>query len=739
MKSRSLLAMIMLVTVLGLALGCSGGSDPVAPPAGTPLTSERAIDASSGRALWSMWQVAIDSTTGEVETVPLRGPAFNCNVTQFLHPPWSPVNQMHILLLPSSDLPGGYVELDITFNHPFPGMNQFSGFDVRGIFMADGSQTSDHDPNLAYGDGELNEAHMLNPDGYTRWWNATEFTDPSPLFSFKPGPMGNHPNPTATLNPYKYYADDLGYDADVADMDTSNRGVFTPDGPTHKRHYKIQFPVVDDNPVYLFSYAVDASWEPPDPAGAPDYPLDSFGPSAQCQEAYHLGVNTLGSTVWYEGGDSGGDLHITLEVFDWQGAASSTGVPGEISAIWIESPILATPVDIFPLATPSAGSQTTSSVFDVDLGGGYLSLSSPGEFPMLIGVESSEPNTYQPQLDGGESFIFPDAPLTAYLMGTCTVDGEQPFEPADDVTGDVILSIDRNSSETITGVTLDWTGNGSPFYAVYTDDNPYDGLEATIYVAEFTDSVAMIDIVTWPDFSSNGAYAFGVKGRSVSGLPASDSPNMSQLAFCEMEDFDGGSNPVPWIEGYRDVDYQWIEANPGLIDGSTSIRSDPVCPISQWAVIVSEVIPEIPDSEMSFMEFAHIASFYSWLAYYKQLSAGFTHSVPPTGTPQYLDYDSTTDFYCIMDGTHNWVMPAGPPPGGGWIGLVQRFGWNPGYNFFGWRFADCPHGTAKITRMAFPHFIDDAGTIRAGMAWVTNTWDNPNDWMEVDEIAVVIY
>jgi hypothetical protein len=144
---------------------------------------------------------------------------------------------------------------------------------------------------------------------------------------------------------------------------------------------------------------------------------------------------------------------------------------------------------------------------------------------------------------------------------------------------------------------------------------------------------------------------------------------------------------------------------------------------------------------MAFYEFAHIASFPGPLAAYKELSGGFTHSVPPTGPATYFDYDTTQDFYAIMDGTWDWVPPAmGPPPGGGWIGLVERFDWNkPSYTFFGWRFLDCPHGTAQITRMAFPDFIDDAGTIRAAMAWVTNTWTNNSDWMEVDEIAVVIY
>jgi hypothetical protein len=434
-------------------------------------------------------------------------------------------------------------------------------------------------------------------------------------------------------------------------------------------------------------------------------------------------------------------MHVALEVFDWQGATNPLGVPGEVSAIWVESPITAAPVNILPAATFSTGSQPTSSVFETDLISSQLHIVSGGDYPVLICVESTSPNTYQPQIPGGESFIFPDAPLAAYCMGTVFVSGEQPFHEALDVTGDVKLSVVRDPALSITGIKLDWTENTniSPFYAVYADDNPYNGLNANIFVGEFTTNVVTIDISNWPVFSTTGAYVFGVKGRTVSGLPESESPHMSQLAFVELEDFDGGASPITWLEGYGNALYQWETANPGQIDGSTSLRSKPEVPINQWGAIAGEVLPAIPNSGLSFTEFAHISSAFSWLAYYKNFSAGFTHSIPPVGEATYENYDSTSDFYCIMDGTWNWAIPSGPPPGGGWTGLVQSFGWNPGSTFFGWRFFDCPHGPAAITRMALPQLRTDAGTIRPAFAWATCVWDNNQDWLEIDEIAVVIY
>jgi hypothetical protein len=687
--------------------------------------------------------VSIDRLTGVVEISPLRGTAFNANVTQFLHPPFSPVNQMTVDILPSSDLPNGCVEADVTFNHPFPGLDQYREFDVRGIFMADGSHVSDHDPAIYYGDKDLNEAVVLNPDGYTRWWNATEFMDSMPLFSFKPGKLGNNPMPTATLNPYKYYADDLPYDGIVGDLDPATRGVFSPGGPTHTRLYKIQFPVDSGTPSFKFNCAVDASWYKPDHAFAPEYPIESFSPSAQCQEAYNLSLNTGGSSLWYESGDFGGKLAIKLEVFDWQAPVNPLGVQGEVKAVWIESPVLDGPVDMLPFSTSSPGSQATSSIFETELDKSMLNIASPGDFPILVAVESTVPNSYQPQVDGGEMFIFPTGPLAAYAFGSVHVEGEQQYAPAEDVTGNVKLSVARNSSKSIAGITLDWTENTniSPYYAVYADDNPYNGLNPVTLVEEFTDSVVTVDIGNWPDLSTTGAYAFGVKGRSVSGLAYSESPDMSELAFVELEDFDGGESPIAWVEGYGDAQYQWEEANPGSIDGSTSLKNNPACPINQWGVTAGAEIPGIPQSEMSFMEFVHLGSNYSSWSLCKSFSAGFTHSIPPTGTPTYPGYDSTDDFYCIMDGTWNWALPNGPPPSGGWAALFERFEWNPpGYTtFFGWRYPDCPQGTPALTRMAFPQFRNDAGTIRPALAWATSQYNDYQDWFEVDEVAVVIY
>ncbi|MFH1676618.1 MAG: hypothetical protein ABIC40_06290 [bacterium] len=425
---------IAITLALILFAGCSQQAGSPMSPAMTPDGNRVA---ESNRVLWGMWQVTIDKTTSEVDIVPVRGALFNVNVQRFLSPPAVPVNMMTIKILPETDLSQGLVVCEVSLRHPFLGLNEYKGFDVRGIFMADGATSSDHDSAICFGSAEANEAHMLNADGLTRWWNATEFTDKMPLFSYKPGKLGIQYFPTATLNPYKYFADDLDAESPVWDLDPATRGVFAPTTSPNTRRYEIVFPIVGSQPQIIFNYAVDASWEPPDPSFYPEYPIEAFGPGSQCQEAYAVKSDEEGDAWFYED-DSGGTARLFVEVFDWQGASSPSGVPSEISAIWIESPVLTNPVDILPFASVSPGTET-SSVFMAEFSGSDLMLTSSGDFPFLGSVESASPDNYQPQLDGGEVFVYPDGPLAAYFTGTIHIGGEQAG------TGPKVYSIDPDS------------------------------------------------------------------------------------------------------------------------------------------------------------------------------------------------------------------------------------------------------------------------------------------------------
>ena len=416
------LAVMLCLFVFGCADGITGiptGPDLI------PVKDQSSI--SSGRAIWGMWDVAIDGTTGEVVIEPIRGAMFNANVQQFLSPPFSPTNMMKITILGASDFTTGYIECEVELGHPFIGMEMYKGFDVRGIFMADGNKTGDHDPGIRYGSEASGDSYMLNPDGHTRWWNAKEFIDPLPLLSFKPGKMGNLDDPSATLNPYKYFADELGVDDPVSGLNPENRGVFTPTTMPNGRLYQIQFGSPAGVPVFEFTYAVDASWDAPDPMYDPDFPLESFPPGAQCQEPFHIEFESSGD-AWYDNGSWGGSLQLSVTVFDWQGISNLSGVPGELSAIWIESPVFAAPIDILPIADAMPNGILAYD-FSVELDSSLVVPPFAGIHSIMLTTVSEAPDSYQPQLDGGENFIFPPAPLAAYHLGTVSIAGEEPPPP----------------------------------------------------------------------------------------------------------------------------------------------------------------------------------------------------------------------------------------------------------------------------------------------------------------------
>ena len=425
MRLRLGLPLVGITFLLTLLVSCSGGNSPLTPGPDNELTQHKVIDSATNesRVLWGYWSVNIDQSTGSVEIIPLRGAMFNANVTMFMQPPISPVNLLKIHINPASDLPNGLVDVDVTLEHPFKSLPIYRGFDVRGIFMANGSETVLSVPGLHR--AAPDEAMVLNPDGYTRWWNPSEFGPIGKIFGFQYGKLGFPYKPTATLNPYKYFADDLDPTSGVETMTTSNRGTFSTNPGLNKRNYVIQFTMSGGNPEFKFQYAVDASWDPPDPSFAPDYPIEAFNENAQMREPYHIEFWDTGSTAWYEGPSNyGGELNLAIEVFDWQ--TPSAGQSDQISALYLESPIFGGAVDVFPVAIDMPGSQPTSMIYSVVMGN--LTLTKSGDEEVLIAVESAF-GTYEPNTPGGDAFIFPPGPLVSFTLSDVTILGEEPNNP----------------------------------------------------------------------------------------------------------------------------------------------------------------------------------------------------------------------------------------------------------------------------------------------------------------------
>ncbi|HDS29840.1 MAG TPA: hypothetical protein ENN67_02225, partial [Firmicutes bacterium] len=305
---------VMLLSLVIGAISCSGaGSPAVSPEISQELSPAREIHTGE-RQLWGLYDISIDPDTMEATVVPNRNGMFRINVTNFMN------SNPALLGLQITDGTKfktlGELTLNISLTHPLPTKPKLAGMDVHAIFMSNGSGTLKHDTAMKY-PVEGTDAVLLNPDGWTRWYNAVEFTTPG-MFGYSPGIMGNIPSPTATINGYKLYADGLGSTGNAGTWLTSNQGtraIFTA-GTTNQRRFILKFPMSAGKPVAKFQYAVVASWDKPsvDDPLPQDFPL-----TANIQEASHLRISASNSTLYYTPQLSGGDLVMSIDVFDWQG------------------------------------------------------------------------------------------------------------------------------------------------------------------------------------------------------------------------------------------------------------------------------------------------------------------------------------------------------------------------------------------------------------------------------------
>ncbi len=427
-----------ILLVSAMIFGCSGsgaGNNPIVPGPGndqgavetTPQLSgavDNPTGCNCGHRMWGWWEVSLNTDTGDIEIVPLREAEMHVNVTTHLQ---SPMPDGLSIMMNGFDPVTGEVDIDLTITHPFPNSN-FRGFDVRGILMGAGDTiqgTMDTALFYAAPDG----FRVLNADGYTRWWNAQEFGTPG-MFGFTPGGLGITVfQPESTLNPYKYYSDALGSQTPVIpNINMANRGTFSTDfdPPELTRNFVIQFPLhpISGKPIWLFQYAIDASWAPPEGGPAPPAPTSAFPIEANCPEAYHIEVNTDGSTAYFVDNTTfGGEVTLAIEVFDWGAPSNPGGINGEVASIWLESDtlfdsIVGVPLDVTP------GSQPTS---------GFYTITVPDVHPtgldnqeILVTVRSTDPSSYAPPAPGPE---YPaGAVLAAYKLVVVPISDVEPVK-----------------------------------------------------------------------------------------------------------------------------------------------------------------------------------------------------------------------------------------------------------------------------------------------------------------------
>jgi len=470
-RNATVMAVIILLTGTFI-VGCQSGSSPgpVLPGLGnngiTENVDRETTSNTNSHMMWGMWHVVIDPVTLEPEITPLRGIQWHANVVEFLDPP-----RYHNLILKvdldETDDLNGYFVVYVTLVHPFPGLNMYRGFDVRGAFLSNGTYFSSYDNTAVFPDPNpgANESRLLNPDGFMRWFNPGEFSFGAfRLFEYIPTALGTDQTTTNTLNPYKYYSDDFDTAAkedmmlqDV-DIDVLNRGQFSP-GAAITRRYEIQFEMNGSVPVFEFSYVVDASYFDPIPDD-PNFPIDSFSISANMQEVYKvLTIDNESSAFYVDDTTFGGDLKFDLELFDWQAPLSPSGVLDEIGSVIAESPTLfgnytdgmVDVTDQFNLnAVWSTG---TSSVATIEITN--VTPTSLVDQYVFFTITSADPADYSNPFD----IPYPTDPaLAAYYLWLAPVSDYVP-PVVDPITGEI--TVDETSTAEIYTCTVQ---NWSPSY-----------------------------------------------------------------------------------------------------------------------------------------------------------------------------------------------------------------------------------------------------------------------------------
>ena len=471
MRATKFLPILLLITLVSI-LGCSNGGDmPMMPSddlsglGATPFQpgdrqeAQEAVEQYSGsHQLWGYYMVEVSEDHQDVSVIPLRNASQHFNVLNYLES--SPCT--NCLKIVTKDFPGGgVIDFGIQMRHPFPGQTYFSGFDVRGIAIFNASGTFPIN-NLKYSIRETGDAEIVNPDGYTHLYHvATQGSGTNGAQGYVKGSMSSPQAPDGTLNAYKNF-----YTSD-------NRNFFLA-GDVLQRTYRVDPPVG----AFVFGYAVDANWAPPQTQPVENVP-DDFGLNANSPEAYDISV-TVSDGLF----SNGGSADVEIWVYDWQGFAT-------IDSVKLEAP------DLFgSLVEADFDSISGDHVaFTAEITNALGSVE--GTYDMLIAVEDTANATSPDYLD-----------LTAYEIVEVTVEEGLPnLDPiaiaeADetDITQGTTVNFDATASYDPDGAGIflyEWDLDGDGAY----DDEA--GADLSIVSWEYLDVGDFdIDVKVWDALSA---------------------------------------------------------------------------------------------------------------------------------------------------------------------------------------------------------------------------------------------
>ncbi len=561
------------------AVGCSGNPASPVTPAPDPSNTVDAIE--SGHNCFGYFNLIFNTETGDVDVTQVRAAGMHLNVVNILN------TTMGVIAVgvPSEHVPSqGIFTFDISLAHPFETKNNLTGFDVKGILIGPGwDDINGLIPSNTW---------LLNADGWTRWWNPTDFTDPG-LFGYTQGTLANVESPilNAQLNPYKYFANILGSTSDMTDIftvpldDGLGRGLFAA-GAVNTRRYRIMFPL-DPNPFVRYGYAVDASWAPPTvnpPLAIPDdFPIEANQP-----EACMVNVQVMANSLFYDfdSGNGGGVLRLSTSVRDWQGQYNSNLLSEITSVKAYFTSFLDTGVDFDP-----GYLEGDVAVYELDLTG-IIQPFYATTILCMVEVESGGSATY----DQGLGYTAPADPVVAYSSTfinvadpPCEADANTHFTSSEftsntgDTTGYLCCGVDEEDyfnftipyDREITSGLLYANGNIENF-TVTLYDHLYQEIDSATYGQELEMNLGVLDL-------EPGLYYIKV---STSG--GTDEATMYFLDLDIETQYVGDLNPESSTTSFLDLEADWVRADGDYLymSGATGIWqynvSDPGNPVPMF-------------------------------------------------------------------------------------------------------------------------------------------------------------
>jgi len=483
----------------------------------------------------------------------------------------------------------------VSLTHPFDDYS-LTGFDVKGILITNGISYSTTDWSLTYTDHILDPT-LYNADGYTRWWNQKEFTQPG-ILGYTEGFLGTRFTTfTNTLNPFRYFADHLDVD-DEFFVEPGSRNHFGP-GNTNSRRYLLNFPALFGTPLVVFNYAVDACWEAAD---GPPLDLDNFPPDANQTEPYYIEISDNGSTAFYneETGLYGGDLALRLDVYDYGLTGDISTVSDEIESIVIESHTLfPNPVDL-----------DDSFIVSAFEGGAVYNVTIENVTPTSTELQEILVHVYSPDgsYDQGYGTPAPNKPLGTFLLWNVPISPDLPYPPP---PANLTADVTRDPTGILNGFTLEWDESiGAEAYLVYWSKDPY-GIEGPMSFSLAENW--LVDTPSWQYSVAgqdiNGQWMLEVIAQGIIGNDDtnSDPSNPALVDFSAFEDFPEGQNE--WRRRFNSIRNRFLAATTAAygIQSSGSLILSPSSYFARHATAycVSPTLPEMPDAVTCFIEFAH--------------------------------------------------------------------------------------------------------------------------------------